>query len=194
MPSLVVIQPASLRVFGKQSALKIFHSSSKLIEHLGEHCPPEESVLADAEAFVCQLYNHGTDEVDIDEERAAAFRKVKKNLDSLPLTKDALHLHIRRANFQCMIWKKAKEPRPSLSSPEGNGWFYKEGVLKPKLINQEEVSASCLQLAFFGWSSSNSCINRRRTCVRMSLGCSKGCKCGDACRNTRNISLNEKEV
>ena len=45
---------------GKQSALKIFDCSSKLIEHLGEHCPPEETVLADAEAFVCQLYNHGT--------------------------------------------------------------------------------------------------------------------------------------
>ena len=60
---------------GKQSALKIFDSSSKLIEHLGEHCPPEESVMADAEAFVCQLYNHGTDGVDINEERAAAFPK-----------------------------------------------------------------------------------------------------------------------
>lgn len=106
---------------GKQSALKIFDSLSKLIKHLGEQCPPEETVLADAEAFVCQLYNHGTDGVDINEERAAAFRKVKKNLDSLPPTKDALHLHIRRANFQCMIWKKAKEPRPSLSSPEENG-------------------------------------------------------------------------
>ena len=56
-------------------------------------------------------------------------------------------------------------------------WFYKEGVLKPKLMNQEEVSASCLQLAFCG-------------CVRVSLGCSKGCKC-DACRN---ISLDEDEV
>ena len=45
---------------GKQSALKIFDSLSKLVEHQGEHCPLEESVLADAEAFVCQLYNHGT--------------------------------------------------------------------------------------------------------------------------------------
>ena len=112
---------------GKQSVLKIFDSSSKLIEHLGEHSPPEESILADAEAFVCQLYNHGTDRIDINKERAAAFCKVKKNLDSLPPTKDALHLHIRHANFQCIIWKKAKEPRPCLSSQEENGWFYKEG-------------------------------------------------------------------
>ena len=85
---------------GKQSALKIYDSLSKLIEHLGEHCPPKESVLDDAEAFVCQQYNHGTYRVDINEERAAAFRKAKKNLDSLPPTKDTLHLHIRRANFQ----------------------------------------------------------------------------------------------
>ena len=41
--------------------------------------------MADAEAFVCQLYNHGADGVDINEERAAEFPKVKKNrLDSLP--------------------------------------------------------------------------------------------------------------
>ena len=78
---------------GKQSALKIFDSSSKLIEHLGEHCPPEESVLVDAEAFVCQLYNHGTDGVDINEERAAAFRKVK-NLDSLASSYTACELPV----------------------------------------------------------------------------------------------------
>ena len=45
---------------GKQSALKIFDSLSKLVEHQSEHCPLEESVLVDAQAFVCQLYNHGT--------------------------------------------------------------------------------------------------------------------------------------
>ena len=28
----------------------------------------------------------------------------------------------------------------------------------------------------------------------MSLGCSKGCKCGDERRNTKNISLDEEEV
>ena len=51
--------------------------------------------MADAEAFVCQLYNHGADGVDINEERAAEFPKVKKNrLDSLPPTKDTLHLHM----------------------------------------------------------------------------------------------------
>ena len=115
--------------FGKQSALKIFDSSSNLIEHLGEHCPPEESVLADAEAFVCQLYNHGIDGIDIDKERAAALRKVKKSLDSLPLTKDALHLHIPCANIQCMIWKKVKSLDHPCLVQKGIGGFTRKEFL-----------------------------------------------------------------
>ena len=39
----------------KQSALKIFGSLQKLIEHIGEYISPEESVWADAEAFVFNL-------------------------------------------------------------------------------------------------------------------------------------------
>ena len=108
---MVVVQPASLRVSViKESALKIFDSLPKLIEHLGEYRPPEESVWADAKTFVFKLYSHGTDGVDIDKARAAAFRKVKKNLDSLPLTGDGFHLHLRRANCQWMHLKKRTRP------------------------------------------------------------------------------------
>ncbi|PFX25959.1 uncharacterized protein LOC111329635 [Stylophora pistillata] len=156
---------------GKQSAWKILEGTPELIEHLGEHCPPLESVLADSEAFVRQLYNHVTNGKDINKDRASAFRKVKKNLDSFPPTKDALHLHIRRANYQSMIWNKAKEPHLSLASPEENGWFYKEGVLKPKLTNQEELSASCLQLAFCGCSCNDSTMIVVSTADVLVFGC-----------------------
>ncbi|CAH3030229.1 unnamed protein product, partial [Porites evermanni] len=71
-------------------------------------------VLAKSEAFVCKLYNPGTQEVEINKERAAEFRKSKKDLDALPPTQDALILHIKRANYQTMVWKKALEPCPSL--------------------------------------------------------------------------------
>ena len=49
-------------------------------------------------------------------------------------------------------------------------------------MNQEEVSASCLQLAFCGCSRGNSCINRQYVPVL---------ECGD---ERRNISLDEEEV
>ena len=89
---------------GKGSAWKALDSqTSNLLTSIGETSPPTQRTIADAEAFVCQLYHKGTREVEINRERAAAFRKVKKNIDSLPPTQDALHLHIRRANYQSMI-------------------------------------------------------------------------------------------
>ena len=174
---------------GKQKAWKAFDGRSvKLLEHLGEENNPSANVLADAEAFVCQLYNHGTKEVHINKERAAVFRKTTKQLDSLPPTQDAFQLHLRRVNHQVLIWKKALHPCPSLPTADGNGWFYdEEGVLKPKLLTQEVMSATCLELAFCGCTREGSCCaNRRCTCIRLGFQCSKACKCGDLCRNIEN--------
>ena len=170
------------------SALKALDSqTSNLLTSIGETSPPTQRTIADAEAFVCQLYHKGTREVEINRERAAAFRTVKKNIDSLPPTQDALHLHIRRANYQSMIWKRAQEACPSIPRPKDeNGWYLNdEGILKPKLMTQEVVSSACIQLAFCGCSSEQSCLNRRCTCVRLSLPCSRACKCCDTnrCRN-----------
>ena len=96
---------------GKASAWKVFD----LLEHLGEESQISADVLAKAEAFVCKLYHRGTQEVEINKERAAAFCKSKKDLDALPPTQDALILHIKRANYQTMVWNKALEPKPFLS-------------------------------------------------------------------------------
>ena len=57
-------------------------------------------------------------------------------------------LHIKRANYQTMVWNKALKPCPSLPKPEDSGWYYSEGLLKPKLMTREEVLAACLQLAY----------------------------------------------
>ena len=79
---------------------KVFEDAPDLLEHLGEESQVSAEVLAKDEAFVCKLYNPGTQEVEINKERAAAFRKSKKDLDALPPTQDALILHIKRANYQ----------------------------------------------------------------------------------------------
>ena len=77
---------------GKASAWKLFKDAPGLLEHIGEESQISADVLAKAEAFVCKLYNPGTQEVEINKERAAAFRKSKKDLDALPPTQDALTL------------------------------------------------------------------------------------------------------
>ena len=109
---------------GEASAWKVFDDAPDLLEHLGEESQISAYVLAKAEAFVCKLYNPGTQEVEINKERAAAFRKSKKDLDALPPTQDSLILHTKRANYQTMVWNKALEPCPSLPKPEDSGWYY----------------------------------------------------------------------
>ena len=106
---------------GKQSTWRTFATCPRLLERLGEDQYPDGDVLANAEAFVFQLYNRGTMEVHINNERAATFRRGKKRLDGLPSTQDALHLYIKRAYLQAFIWKKASEVCLVLPSPEGNG-------------------------------------------------------------------------
>ena len=122
---------------GKQSSWSIFVTYPRLLQHLGKDESPEAKVLCDAEAFICQLYNKGTEETLINRERASAFRRAEKSLDSLPPTQDALHLHIKRAHYQTFIWKKALEPCPVLPNPEGYGWHCEDDILKPKLATQE---------------------------------------------------------
>ena len=87
---------------GKASAWKVFEDAPDLLEHHGEESQISADVLAKAEAFVCKLYNPGTQEVEINKERAAAFRKSKKDLDALPRapTQDAPILPIKRANIR----------------------------------------------------------------------------------------------
>ena len=79
----------------------------------------------------------------INKERAAVFQKTTKMLDSLPPTQDALQLHLQRVNHQVLIWKMAKQPCNPLPTLEGNGWLYdEEGVLKPKVMTQEDSTCS----------------------------------------------------
>ena len=36
-----------------------------------------------------------------------------------------------------MVWKRVLQPCPSLPRPEDSGWYYNEGVLKPKLMHRK---------------------------------------------------------
>ena len=96
---------------GKQPSWSIFVTCPRLLQRLGKDESPEEKVLCDAEAFICQLYNKGTEKTLINRERASTFRRAKKSLDSLPPSQDVLHLHIKRAHYQTFTMSCAAEPR-----------------------------------------------------------------------------------
>ena len=81
----------------------------------------DESPVA-VERLVCSLYQIKL-EIDVNEARYKLLTKEKKPLRCQLLlpTKDALHLHNERDNYQCQLWKKALDYYPHLPHPIGHG-------------------------------------------------------------------------
>ena len=40
----------------------------------------------------------------------------------LPPCRESLKMHVRRANYQALIWKKADQATPRIPGPDGLGW------------------------------------------------------------------------
>ena len=53
---------------------------------------------------------------------------------------------MKRVHYQTFIWKKALEPCPVLSNPEGYGWHCEDDILKPKLATQQQVKFTDLYI------------------------------------------------
>ena len=54
------------------------------------------------------------------QERLTSYNVVDMSL--LPPCRESLKMHVRRANYQALIWKKANEATPSIPGPDGHGW------------------------------------------------------------------------
>ena len=101
---------------GKRSSWKVFKQSPELLHSIGVEDVPNPTALADAEEFVCKLYQPTTTNTSIHTVRSSLFRKNKANIDSLPPTKDFLTLHLKMAHYQTRIWKHCLVPNPQLPS------------------------------------------------------------------------------
>lgn len=124
---------------GKVRPLKLLKQNHNLIEvfsRLGssEHvCEADQSTL---EAFVCTIYGKASyssvDKVRYDKVRQS-FKGKKSilsnsegvDLTQMPPCKQVLYLHIKRANYQTLIWRNSSLQFPNLPEPEKNGWNWK---------------------------------------------------------------------
>eukprot|EP00745_Piridium_sociabile_P034091 TRINITY_DN5858_c0_g1_i7.p1 TRINITY_DN5858_c0_g1~~TRINITY_DN5858_c0_g1_i7.p1 ORF type:complete len:942 (+),score=252.29 TRINITY_DN5858_c0_g1_i7:556-3381(+) len=171
---------------GKKSAWNVFPNSAHLLENLGSEDFPDEHVLADAESFVCKLYSPNTQRTSTQQLRCDLFHSVKKTIENLPPTQDALKLHIRRSHYQALVWKRSLELHPHLPAVADSGWklVVKDNgteVLEPMLLTHEPSTALFVALTTCGCTS---CATRRCKCASKNLGCTKACQCKD-CRNPR---------
>ncbi|KAG1681488.1 hypothetical protein GQR58_011811 [Nymphon striatum] len=119
---------------GKKTAWKVVMKEGACLRKLGS-AKIDDRIIKDVERFVCKLYLKDTPMTSINEVRKEIF--LKRYLDALPPTKDALEFHIHRANYQSLVWHQCLEAVQQLPNPTSCGWMIDDesGDLIPKLMS-----------------------------------------------------------
>ena len=132
------------------------------VQVLGESLPLSELSITKLEGVVCRLYNDNQCKL-VNDLRYKMFCK-GKNVQShkLPPTSAALHYHLKRANYQAFLWKKALQSRID-QEPVNHGWQLKEGCLEIVWTDLAPAPQAVMELVCCGCHST--CQTRRCSCV-----------------------------
>lgn len=121
---------------GKITVLKILNKYPEFassFSQLGSSLDIQSRLFSELETFVCRLYGNSTcNEVNKLRYEMAMQRGFKSGLDLslLPPCKASLDMHIKRANYQSFIWKKAHIGFVSMPLPMAHGWQMKDNELE----------------------------------------------------------------
>ena len=130
---------------GKLQSLKILKRHKEFLpsfKMLGSSEVVDEELHSSLEKFTCLLYAGKTNE-EINKLRLDRFQQrfspkqgkllssgIGVDLSLLPPCQDALRMHIRRVNYQALIWYQADKPTPVIPHPDQHGWVESDGNLE----------------------------------------------------------------
>lgn len=168
---------------GKKKALELAREDDVArsnMQVLGESVPLSEANMAKLEEVVCSLYNDRQCN-DVNELRYKMFCK-GRNVQSqqLPPTSAALKQHLKRANYQAHVWRRALYPETAVS-PESQGWELRDGHLEITWTDLLPAPEAVMELVCC--ACKGSCQTRRCSCVKNGLPCTEACTCSDQCVN-----------
>ena len=144
----------------------------------------DQDVISGCEAFVCSLYTENMKAgSQADSVRYWMFCQKGHKNEELPPTSDSLHQHLERANFQCLVWRRALERKQDLPSPEGHGWtLLDDGRLQPLLMKKEPAPKGLLEI--IACHCQTSCRRSSCSCRTIGLSCTEACSCmAEDCHN-----------
>lgn len=141
-----------------------------------------EETINDLDLFTCRLFGDQT-ATTVNDARYNAFTKGKFGEDCLPPNKDALLLHITRANYVAYIWRRCLSP--TIDAPDfcNHGWQVDEsGDVRVKWLSCLPAMDNILESA--SCNCKTGCKNRRCKCKKEDLTCTELCGCTE-CENQK---------
>ena len=156
---------------GKKTCWKVYQKHPELLSGVGR-----DGSMEKAEEFVSLLYDSPFPSEGVDKARYVMFLKGKKTLEMLPPTKDALELHVIRANYQAKVWLQATTSIMDMGSPfDTNGWIEGENGLSINWSRIPAVPKACIELVVCGCKTK--CKLASCKCNRSGQVCTPACGC-----------------
>ena len=157
-------------------ALKADATLGSLYEHPFQDFSEDDPKFAVIQRLVILFYSRTAHMTSIDEARHHLYFSKNQSLDTIPPTKDALMLHVKRVIYQCGKWKQSLQADLQLPSPSAFGWQQSNNdntMWEPKWINLQEASKEARQ--FYKCACKSECT--RCKCKTASLKCTMFCTC-----------------
>lgn len=163
---------------GKTKAFKLLKGSSRYVNAfmaLGDSWIIDDGLFDVLEEFVCDLYGKKTSSsVNLLRYQLHCAKGGSVEPELLPPCRSSLELHIRRANYQAGIWRRAITALPDNPSPRGQGWeVTDDGSINIKWLSSKPAPEEVLEML--------ACVCKK-SCTIASCCCLKaGLKCTDMC-------------
>eukprot|EP00794_Sanderia_malayensis_P020891 gene20891-22942_t len=138
---------------------------------------------ANLSKFVCHLYGF-EDCTDVNDVHYQLFKKGKYDEELLRPKNDSLEPHMKRANYQCYIWRHAEQAQMNLPRFSQYGWGLDDGNMSCHWRNLPPAPDSILE--FISCKCTKGCENNRCSCLKAELPCTDICKC-NGCKNNKPI-------
>lgn len=177
---------------GKQKAfhtMKRDEQFKEALKQIGDSTTIGEQLFNSCCAFVCSLYSSDTRLRNLNKLRCEIYKQKLHRGKSLPAgrelppTSDAFELHLKRCNYQVLVWKSALESKPIIPKPtQGHGWVEKDGELEIVWTSLPPAPKTILEL--ISCNCNGACNTKRCSCCKNGTSCTDCCTCGDICANT----------
>ena len=109
----------------------------------------------------------------LDELRYLLFCQKRQRSEALPPTSDSFIQHLKKANYQVLIWRKSLVGNQDLPEPQCSGWKEEDGVLCPILITSNPAPESIIELTTC--NCKKSLCQSTCSCAHNGLCCTEAC-------------------
>lgn len=167
---------------GKSKGFALFQTdddSACAMSQLGSTQNVSDSLMDACEKFVCKLYGSNVI-TSVNTLRFELFTRTRAKSRMLPPNKDSLTFHVKRANYQAFIWKRALEAKPKIDDPPGHGWKITGEMLEIEWMRLPPAPDAILEL--MSCNCKRDCSNNSCQCRKNNLHCTDACGC-DKCVN-----------